>query len=149
MSYVLPDCVKASDMARAYIIWKGMIARCYVNSNTSFAGYGKRGITVCGRWQESFDWFVQDMGVPEAHESIDRIDTFGNYEPDNCRWATKLEQGRNRRDSLKLSYKGETKTLRQWALETNIKYHTLRYRVIQGWPANKVLTPGKLSGGKR
>ncbi len=140
MSYVLPKSVKASDVSRAYIIWQGMIARCCVKSNTSYPGYGERGIKVCNAWKKDFDAFISDMGIPERHESIDRIDTFGNYTPRNCRWATALQQGRNRRDSLKLSHKGVTKTLRQWSEETSIKYHTLRYRMRQGLTPEGILS---------
>ena len=139
MSYALPKQLRASDISRAYIIWTGMVARCYVRSNTSYRGYGGRGIRVCKRWRDSFDAFIQDMDVPEKHESIDRINTIGHYKPSNCRWATALEQGRNRRDSLKLAYRGEIKTLKEWSEETGIKYHTLRWRQLRGWPSHKIL----------
>ncbi len=129
MSYALPKEVKALDMSRAFVIWTGMKARCSCTSNTAYPGYGG-----------SFDSFIKDMGVPEKHESLDRINTFGNYTPSNCRWATDLEQGRNRRDSLKLTYKGKCKTLREWSLETGIKYHTLRWRVLKGWSPEKTLS---------
>ena len=92
MSYALPKTIKVTDISRAFTIWKGMIARCTTASNTAYSIYGGRGIKVCKRWVKSFAVFVEDMGIPEAHESIDRKNNEGDYKPSNCRWATSLEQ---------------------------------------------------------
>lgn len=99
-----------------YVAWKSMKNRCYSKSYIGYNHYGGRGITVCDRWRYSFENFISDMGdKPTIKHSLDRIITDGNYEPSNCRWATRLQQNTNNRRNKFIEYNGQTKTTAEWA----------------------------------
>lgn len=103
LSTKCPHCrVKKHGMSCAptYKIWQGMLARCFNPRLKAFKYYGGRGITVCERWLK-FENFLEDMGERPGKLSIDRINNDGNYEKDNCRWATSIVQMSNRRRSCK------------------------------------------------
>ena len=118
-----------------------MNSRCDNSDDHSYADYGGRGIRVCQRWQ-SFDLFLSDMGPrPGPGYSIERVDVNGDYTPDNCIWATKSEQARNKRNSIWIEFNGERLHIKEWAERTGIRRATLRYRYIKkGWSAERTLT---------
>lgn len=92
--------------SRTFSCWQHMLRRCCNQRCKDYPHYGSRGITVCARWSE-FTNFLLDMGEPLPGASIDRIDPNGNYEPGNCRWATRAQQTANRRPFKQLGLRGE------------------------------------------
>lgn len=107
-----------------YNCWHSMLSRCRNPKDRAWHNYGGRGITVCERWLE-FENFYADMGPrPSPEHSIDRINNNGNYEPGNCRWATRQEQNVNRRTT----HMHEGKTIKEWAAELNTPYRTVLAR---------------------
>ncbi len=123
-------------------IWCDLRERCSNPSRDDFERYGARGITVCARWLESFENFFADMGHrPSAKHSIDRIDTNGNYEPDNCRWATATIQRENQRRTKLFTFNGHTGTLKDLARRAGISYTAVHQRVnTLKWTVEKALT---------
>jgi len=104
--------------------------------------YFHKGIKVCERWQNSFSAFYEDMGPrPSHHHSIDRIDSDGDYCPKNCRWATSIEQNRNRGNNTIIEFNGENKTLAEWAEIYKLDRSTITSRIFKyGWSIKDALT---------
>ena len=125
---------------RTYNIWCAMKQRCNYKKSKSYKDYGGRGISICERWENSFDNFLEDMGYCPAGCSIDRIDNNGDYEPGNCRWATRKEQGRNTSRNVFIDFNGEKKTISEVAEAIGMNYRTLYYRIFSyGWPIMKAI----------
>lgn len=126
-----------SETRRTYKSWRAMLERCYDEGNGSFSRYGGRGISVCERWRNSYDDFVDDMGLRPEGTTIDRIENDGNYEPRNCRWATKKQQDTNRRDNRKI----DGRTVTELAEISGIGKATLSYRLNQGASGTDLFRP--------
>lgn len=123
-------------------LWLTMIARCHRPAHISYKHYGARGVSVCQRWRGSYDAFAADMGPrPSPKHTVDRINSDGNYEPGNCRWATQAEQQRNRRNNRLLTINGETMTAQDWAERVGVKADTLRHRLYRGLTAEQAVAP--------
>jgi hypothetical protein len=128
---------------RLYGIWNSMIQRCENEKSTEAYLYRDRGITVCPEWHrfEVFrDWALAN-GYADSL-TIDRKNNNGNYEPNNCRWATLIEQANNKRTNRRVEYKNEIKTLAQWAREYEIDYRKLWLRLKRGWDFERALVEG-------
>ncbi len=113
--------------------WHNMKTRCQNSNTKAYENYGAKGIKVCSRWTV-FENFLEDMGErPGPNYSIERISSTGDYCPDNCRWATRTEQNRNRSMCISITIDGKCQTVKEWALETGLKRQTIERRLKLGW----------------
>ena len=133
---------------KAYRAWKHLKARCYNEKVKEFHNYGGRGIKVCDRWLESFENFIADMGHPQPHESIDRINNDGDYCPENCRWTDSKTQSRNTRRNRFITLNGESKTIAEWSEITGIEESAITKRLKLGWSDHDALTKPVSNSGK-
>ena len=131
-----------------YTVWSSMLARCRTKTHEAYKDYGGRGIAVCSRWLE-FENFLADMGERPKGLSIERIDNDGNYEPSNCKWATRKEQGINQRSNHNITYNGQTHCVSEWARILGISRVTLSSRLRRGWPVKRALNHKKGGGNDR
>lgn len=126
-----------------WLAWKCMLERCERTSHLSWDNYGGRGISVCSEWHV-FENFFKDMGKEwRPTLSLDRIDNNGSYAPDNCRWATRKQQGRNKRNNIIISANGKTMTLPEWAEQIGISKRTLYSRKYSGWADDRIINQPK------
>lgn len=116
---------------KLYHIWTGIKDRCYNKNAPRYKNYGGRGIIICNEWKEeflNFKFWALNNGYKEGL-TIERIDVNGNYCPENCKFIPKQQQAFNKQNTIKLTYKGQTKRLKEWADLFNIKYDTLHNRI--------------------
>lgn len=122
-------------------LWRGMHARCKFSGCSSYRLYGGRGVSVCEEWAtyEPFrDWAIAN-GYAQGL-SIDRIDPDGDYQPANCRWVSKSEQQRNKRNTFHVEWRGERGCLREFTRKTGKNYSTVYRRIKNGWSVEDALT---------
>lgn len=129
--------------SRLYGLWCAMKNRCYNKNMRMYYNYGGRGITVCDEWKNSYESF-RNWAYANGYNdtlSLDRIDNNKGYSPQNCKWSTFLEQERNRRNVIKITYNGETKTAQEWSEIVGIKAHTIIARIQSyGYTEEEALT---------
>lgn len=124
-----------------YRSWSEMKYRVRNPRHHEHHRYGGRGISICSRWMNSFEAFLSDMGPrPSLLYTIDRINNDGNYEPWNCRWATRRTQRRNQARNNFLTYGGKTLCIAAWAEEVGLTRDTLYQRLKAGWSTEDILT---------
>ena len=127
-------------------IFRNMISRCYLLSDSAYYRYGGRGIKICNSWLLDVNLFEQwslQNGYSEDL-SIDRIDNDGNYCPENCRWTNRKQQANNTRKNRMITAFGETKTVAEWNEDhrCSVKYGTLYSRIDRGWEVERaIITP--------
>jgi hypothetical protein len=139
---------KNSPASPEYIAWCGMKARCHNPKNPKYPEYGARGIEVCDGWRSDFSQFFRDMGTrPGPAFSLERKDVNGDYEPDNCRWATKTDQSRNRRYLTRYLFRGEKLLVCEMAELTGVDQAMILARLNGGWPVE--LAAIALPGSRR
>lgn len=128
---------------RLYSIWNTMINRCTNQERKGSHLYVGRGIKVCEEWEDITNFIKwAEPGYREGL-TLDRKDNNGDYEPDNCRWATPKEQARNTRRNINILHNGAVKTLAEWAEISGIKYATLLYRHHLGKSGEELFKPLK------
>jgi hypothetical protein len=126
-----------------YRSWASAKSRCITPTNDRYSSYGGRGITMCDRWLNSFENFLEDMGERPESMSLDRIDVDGNYETSNCRWATAKEQSNNTR-----SQKERGGSLQELADKSSLSVSTIQTRLSRGWSLEKTLETPMCQGKK-
>lgn len=123
-----------------YKSWIALRKRCTDIKNNYFKDYGGRGIYVCERWFNSFENFLEDIGhKPSKEYTLDRINNDGPYSPENCRWATLTEQGRNKSTNRLITLYGHTKCVASWAEIFNLKKQLIYTRLNSGWTPEMAL----------
>lgn len=123
--------------------WSSMLSRCNNPKHPAYKNYGGRGITVYSKWmgRDGYSNFLSDLGrKPSRDHQLDRIDNDAGYFPQNCRWATRKEQARNRRSNKVLSLNGKSQTIAAWEEEMGLQRGVIRDRISSGWNIEEAIT---------
>lgn len=126
---------------KLYGVWLAMRNRCYLKTSKSYNDYGGRGIRVTERWQKSYEAF-RDWSIKNGYKEglqIDRTNNNGNYEPENCKWVTRLVNANNTRRNVFITIDDITHTESEWGRIANIKGSLIRERVSRGWQGKLLL----------
>lgn len=128
------------DNSPTYRAWHAMKTRCTNPKTAYYENYGGRGITFCDKWKK-FIGFLEDMGIRPEGTSLDRRDVNGNYEKDNCKWSTDIEQARNKRTTVYITFNGVKRCVAEWSEITGISGGVIRSRMLYGWPTEHLFDP--------
>lgn len=133
---------KTGKKTRLYRIWCGIKTRCFNPDDHAYKNYGGRGITLCKEWldyKNFYNWAISS-GYRD-NLTIERIDNDGDYEPCNCTWIPRSKQAHNRKTSFRVTYRGETKVLSEWASVLQLNYQMLFNRLkYLGWSVEKAFS---------
>jgi len=119
---------KSVTYTAEYTSWRHMMDRCYNVNNSRYKDYGNRGITVCERWHD-FENFFADMGERPQDFTLERINNDGEYCPENCKWASKVDQARNKRNNHNIAYEGRTQCVAAWEEELGLGSGVIKARI--------------------
>lgn len=139
-------CADARNSRLYTSVWNKIFQRCYNQNNPDYRNYGGRGVKVCDEWHSytAFrDWAVAngyDESAPYGVCTLDRMDVNGDYSPDNCRFVGLKEQCRNKQYNHFITYRGERKTVAEWAEITGISASALYNRFNRGWSVERAFT---------
>jgi len=129
---------KSANSDPTYQSWSNMLRRCYNKKNIAYERYGGRGIKVCSNWKNNFVLFLDDMGERPEGLTLERIDNDGNYTPENCKWATRKEQGNNKTNNILITDNSVTKTQSGWASAIGISPAHFKYHYDKGRNIEKI-----------
>lgn len=131
-----------------YKAWRSMIDRCERKTHRSYCRYGAKGVAVCPQWRHDFPAFFREVGQkPSAEYTLERVSNSRGYEPGNVRWATRIEQARNRSSNRYIEFRGARRTIAEWSEVTGIPQDTIRRRLESGQSPEATLTrPHKTRG---
>lgn len=125
-----------------YRSWRAMKTRCLNSNQKCFKNHGARGISICEKWMD-FAGFVSDMGIRPEGTTLERKDNSLGYCKDNCKWATRTEQNRNKRTNVWFTIDGVTRCVAEWASIHGINKDTLGSRIKSGWDLEDLFTPSR------
>lgn len=131
---------------KLYKIWSSIKQRCFYEKSTNYKNYGGRGISICKEWKDNFQSFY-DWSISSGYKeglSIDRVDVNGIYCPENCRWATIIEQSNNKRNNVIIEFNGVKKPLNYWEQKTGLSREIIYKRIRRGWEVKDALSKPKM-----